>query len=642
MLRRSPPAAALAVFALLWGVACSNDATDVQKSFTQHDTGEPRQAVATQTERGNETEVSARDGQGSPIRQSAQQSESEDKLSELLAIAQRVRSNPRRAFSDCDQLSAYTSSMERALEAGQLDWAEEEEETEESPYLLTTGAGIMSPTGTNLRVAGVDEPDHVKVVGDYIYDTAPTDVTEAGRIVWTTGVDLRIVKATPGSPPQTLADIEFPRPTGVRLGSNFEALIEDTVAIFFASHRYASYLYEYDITDPARPQFVKLLEVSGAHVRSVRLVAGKAVVILESHMMLPLRTGRDSPLYLAERYPSYRVLDHTLQSVADGMLVDCQGVHLPLSDRFPFNGTVVMSIDLNEGLTAQKSIMVLNRPRDIYVSGPSVYIGVHGRAGYELHRVSLRSDQHPRYAGSVLVDGRLDEWLMDEYDGRLRLYTLGNYGSGVANRLRVVRLGDWWADHSRKTVDDWEIAGVDVDGGGWRAAFFGDRVYIVQPGRGLAQWKEYEFRESESPTWIRDFIVPGGAIHVQPLGDDGVLILGMAGDLYEGGRSVLVAHRRDSSGAVRSTQLELGSERMPAVYEYRRMTIHNGVAWPLKFKGGGAVVLCGVEVTEDQVTLGPRIFAGQEFLYLVPRDDRMLLVTRAGVSLLSEEWRYVE
>jgi Beta propeller domain len=351
-------------------------------------------------------------------------------------------------------------------------------------------AGSTSDTGTNVQVAGVDEADVSKRSGDLVLTVAGTrngltvlrtsagSAQVAGRLATDFHPDQLLVSGTtvllfgtePGGP--------VVQPEAGGSGRKAPTVLPAP------SVTPRTQVAEVDVADPAHPRIVRTLTLDGTSA-GARLSGGLVQLALSaSPSRLPLvqpAPGANDPSGSAamkqaqarnravvdsspveQWLPGYTLTAANGRS-SSGSVVDCSRVGVP--DRFSGLGTLtLLTFDLKtQGLARWDAAGVVASGTTLYATGAHTYVATtawqqrvgpipSGRAGgtvvvpaparTQIHEFATESGR-VRYLGSGEVTGTLlDQYSLDEYQGRLRVATTQGPAGDIVYPMAVPGLPD--------------------------------------------------------------------------------------------------------------------------------------------------------------------------------------------------------
>jgi Beta propeller domain len=405
---------------------------------------------------------------------------------------------------------------------------------------------------TNVQEAGVDEPDLVKTDGEHLFA-----VGEGKLQAIAVGPHPRHVDSLP-----------------LRAGTEHELLMHGNRVIVLSrggqefmplrlSMGYSpvaakTILTEVDVHDPTSMRVLSRLELEGGYA-SARLVGGTLRVVLVSQ--LPRELGFEPPRpdetptqaaarnrkkvsrsRLANWMPSRIRTNVRTKSRSRSPLVRCRSVRRPPA----FSGLgmlTVMTADLDGGLRVVDSDAVLADGQIVYSSTTGLYVATQrwsdepGERGVTtpLHKFDVSKAGRTEYRASGVVAGFLvNQWALDEQDGRLRVASTDAPG--------------WWGGPDERDSESFvtvleEDGGKLVSVGRVGGLGKGERIYAVRFMEDVGY--VVTFRQVD-PLYIVDLSAPrrprvagelkiqGYSSYLHPIGDD--LILGVGQDATEQGR----------------------------------------------------------------------------------------------------------
>ena len=410
-------------------------------------------------------------------------------------------------------------------------------------------------SGTNTQVAGVDEPDIVKTDGDRII--AAVD----GRLQLLTvdGAELTDSLALDGWDHRLFL-------SGDRLlvfsrGDLYATPLDVSAdAILPAYGGPVTLIHEVDLSG-GELDLVATLRVEGSYL-SARSVDGIARVVVSAFPAdlpfvypsspaaedLALETNRRviQESTLETWLPSYTLLDADGDVVDEGLVVACDQVHRP-AEFAGFDTLAVLTLDLQATLTAGDATAVIARGETVYASTESLYVATNVWVPAELvgdrslepldedystaiHQFDI-SQREVRYVASGSVDGHLlNQFAMDEYDGRLRIATTDGapwtFREDSESRITILQPRDG------ELV---EVGSVGDMGRGERifsVRFIGETAYVVT-FRQVDPLYVVDLRDPESPEVTGELKIAGYSAYLHPVGDG--LILGIGQDATDEG-----------------------------------------------------------------------------------------------------------
>ncbi len=406
-------------------------------------------------------------------------------------------------------------------------------------------------SGTNVQVAGVDEPDVIKTDGD--------------RIVAIVERKLYYVDVS-GSVPELLGSLYLGDAWGHTMfvsgdrafvfatGYGIAPLPATAESSVIPSYGETTVIQEIDLSDPEDLEVVRTMTVEG-RLLSARSIGDTGRIVLSSYPAelafvypsgpaaepIAEQTNRQivQNSMLDDWLPNYTVTDG--DSIVDqGLLVDCDGVHAP-AEFAGFNTVSVVTVDFSEGLGSSESVGVIANGETIYASTESLYvatnvwvpgewIGDTSLGDFEeeystaVHKFDISGEGPAEYRASGSVDGHLlNQFSMDEYEGRLRIATTDGppWGFGDESESFVVVLEE---DGDRLV----EVGRVGDMGRGERifsVRFIGEVGYVVT-FRQTDPLYVVDLRDPGNPTVTGELKIPGYSAYLHPIGDGRLIGVG--------------------------------------------------------------------------------------------------------------------
>ena len=287
-----------------------------------------------------------------------------------------------RAFDDCDALTSELHRRGLAQVARGADGGVLRSGAADAAIAAEAQAGGAAEwSGTNVQVAGVDEPDVVKTDGSHLYTVADGEL----RVVDVRDAHPRVVATLPigdGAPRDLLLHegrlliLGDDVPTAGRAPDPL-ASDELNVALSMAVPR--TRLWWVDVSDPAAPEITSTMAVDGG-LLTARLTDGTARVVIRSLPVLPdvLRSSDADPAGV-QRGLQDATADAWLPRVSvDGgaaaPLVGCTAVRAPAGGD-DLGVVSVLSLDLDRaGLDAERVDAVLGAAATVYADADSLYV----------------------------------------------------------------------------------------------------------------------------------------------------------------------------------------------------------------------------------------------------------------------------
>jgi len=425
-----------------------------------------------------------------------------------------------------------------------------------SPQPAASGAGGAGGTtlGTNVQVAGVDELDHVKALGDRIYDLdgeGNLRITDAGSLDVRSRVDVTPAPIGGGDDDMTTAQqllvaqdrvVVFGTETEVSAPVAGDPSATQAVTSFLT----ATFV---DATDVTAPVVTDHVRVEGRLV-SARLVGGEIRLVTTSEMAdlgFVLPTTPSSVAKALEQNRRSVALSEAADWIPDWQragadptpLVPCDRVHVPDT----FSGvamTSMVTFPIGTGTFEPAATSILAPGDTLYAGLDTVAIssGVwvdpidRDRLRFDdwqtaVHEFSFAGGEPPGYEGSGLVDGS----------------TVGQFAFGeIGGSLGVVTTtGTPWAQDMSKNAVDLVVLTPDGEGaltrtaevgdlaggaGGVSAVRFVDGRVLVSTGPFGQQVRVVDVSDPAAPRAAGEVTVPGPVGYFHPLPDDRSLLIG--------------------------------------------------------------------------------------------------------------------
>ncbi|MCB2224678.1 MAG: beta-propeller domain-containing protein [Actinobacteria bacterium] len=421
-------------------------------------------------------------------------------------------------------------------------------------------------SGTNVQVAGVDEPDIVK--------------TDGTRILAITDGKLSYVDVSTGEP-LLLGTLQLTE------GWNHQMLVVGETAYLFANggglialptdvaadgariwpgyQTNTMMVFQVDLSDPAAMKVTRTMTVEGQYL-SARLIDGTIRVVVSSYpsdlpfvyptneasQQIALEANRSviDLTTLEDWLPEYTMVESDGSS-SEGLVVSCDRTHRP-AEFAGFETLSVLTIDGEQGVGGGgEATAVIADGETVYASTESLYVATNvwvpgwwlegeETGDFEesystaIHKFSISGNGPATYEASGSVDGHLlNQFSMDEYDGYFRV---------------AVTDGPPWGfdDDSESYVDVLEQQGdrlVEVGSVGdmgageriYSVRFIGDAAYVVT-FRQVDPLYVVDLSDPTAPAVAGELKIAGYSAYLHPLGDG--RLLGIGQDADEDGRTL--------------------------------------------------------------------------------------------------------
>jgi uncharacterized secreted protein with C-terminal beta-propeller domain len=363
--------------------------------------------------------------------------------------------------------------------------------------------GGLDYSGTNIQVAGVDEPDMVKTDGYFLYVL--------------TGEHVVILRAYPASQAQVISRIDVGEDAS-------EILVKDNRLVVFQRQRPDEHVKIYNIADRAYPKLIQDVSFERSRYIDARMIDDHVYVVISRYVQIDPNDGLILP-----------------KITNNGAATEVQPTQIcHFDDPAPYYEFIlVVSIDLVDREVRYKSFMA-DSTSDMYVSRSNIYIagvdygGLHVWDWWSffwiestnLHKISI-DDGFINYVASGNVTGWvLNQFSMDEYEGYFRVATTSGgawAGSGSQNNLYV--LGS-----TMETVGSLEnlATGETIHS----ARFMANRCYLVTFKK-IDPFFVIDLSDPTSPTVLGELKIPGYSDYLHPY--DANHIIGLGKDAYDMG-----------------------------------------------------------------------------------------------------------
>ena len=511
-----------------------------------------------------------------------------------------ARSIPAESFADC---AAFSAAIRARAVAAMHRFVDEAERSPNNRCSVDFGGALRGTlpdsnvsfsaadlpanpstfTDTNTQVHGIDEGDIVETDGRHLY------VASQGL--------LRVLSAWPAANTHELAKVRF-------AGIVKQLLLhEQRLVVLYTTRQVGpplrfrtrggcpwcgieaqdgpSWIAVLDVRNPAQPELIRELELSGSvsalrrigstvhavisdapiavHTTSVRIPGCVQTDLERAQRMAGLRTYRQESEAAIRNADILALLPRVHDSAFPDRPTTCNNIHLvEAGDTLTF--TTLLSFDLT-GVRPTTDVKLLERSGMVYVSAESAYVAVPEQAQVQapilagapshsvIHRVAVGADPAAsRYEASGRVPGRLlNQFAMDEWQGHLRVAsTVEAVGSAERRYNAVSVLAQQNGELRTVGLLDRIAPREDVRS----VRFMGARGYVVtfeviDPLFVLA------LEEPRAPRVLSELKVEGFSTYIHPLDDGHLLTIG-----YE-------TESRQFFGPLNAIQLQLFDVRDP-------------------------------------------------------------------------------
>ncbi len=419
-------------------------------------------------------------------------------------------------------------------------------------------------SGTNVQVAGVDEPDIVKTDGERIFAIAQ------GRLYWIDAV----------GEPEIVASLQLDG-WGQQLFLSGDSLLVITSGGYFGveplggvasgmivpeSRTERVVLSEVDVSDPDNFAAVRTLTLDGSTLSS-RMADGTVRIVVRSgpigfEWAYPEGSGIRAEQKAIEAnkklieestlenwVPWYILKDHRSGTTSDGPVLGCDQVGHP--DEFSgLTMLTILSIDLDEGLEPGNSLGLLAEGQTIYASNDNLYVATSPWMAWpatrweeqskddtlktQIHMFDISDPATAQYVASGEVEGvLLSQWSMDEYEGTLRVVVTDEnpwWGSSDVPDTAVVTMQQRGAE----LVQVGEVDGLGKNERVYAVRFIEDKGYVVT-FRQVDPLYVVDLSDPTDPEVKGELKINGYSAYLHPIGED--LLLGVGQDATDEGRT---------------------------------------------------------------------------------------------------------
>lgn len=435
----------------------------------------------------------------------------------------------------------------------------------QSPPTTVTGTATEAGgegsefSGTNVQVAGVDEPDIVK--------------TDGNRVLAIADATLHIVDVSGDSPTELGA-------IGLDEGTSHEMLVVgDRVYVFGQSDVYTIYgdaeiaaddeyypdypstltITEIDISEPSEPTVTTSVTLEGSYL-SARLLDGTIRLVTSTpqptgfDFVTPSGPGAEDVAEDANRKViEDSTIDQWLPAILgpDGerqTLIDCSKLYAP-GEFSGFSTLSVMTIDGNSGLGDLGAVGVMADGETVYSAGESLYVSTNRWVSEDMldeqgnplsgeeystaiHKFDTTGSEPATYLASGSVRGHvLNQFSMDELEGNLRVATTDGDPWGIAtdsSQSFVTVL----AQEDDQLVEIGQVGELGPTEEIQSVRFVGDVGYVVT-FRQTDPLYTIDLSDPTKPAVVGELKILGYSAYLHPAGDG--LLIGVGQDATEEG-----------------------------------------------------------------------------------------------------------
>lgn len=432
-------------------------------------------------------------------------------------------------------------------------------EAEDGPPVATTDDPPPTGTrsGTNLQVAGVDEPDLLKLDDRYVYIVANNE--------------LLILDAADPENPLELSRLTFAGTPSRLFISGDRALVIASQATNVASSTctyaydcqfrgdgYGTWLSVVDLTDRASPRVLRRIALSGSFLAARRVDSNVYIVTEQGinwtppSLPVPVMEADTAAESAAKLLQNRERAVETIQSTelnitwgtTEDVLVDSEGTESPNpagspqvttydSGGIPQGQVLVTSFALQTSERLRQS-RILTSPGAVYATAERLYLatpeiaGSYGAPAQDstfVHAFELDQDR-TRYLGSGRVSGHvINQFALDEWDGHLRVATSQGWvpDPDVESVVSVLRL------EQNRLVTEGRLDGLAPTEDIRAVRFVGGRGYVVTFKKTDPLFV-IDLGNPQSPELLGELKIPGFSTYLHPLDDQHLLSIGYDAD----------------------------------------------------------------------------------------------------------------
>jgi len=434
---------------------------------------------------------------------------------------------------------------------------------------------------TNVQEAGVDEPDVAKLQGGHLYAL--------------TGGVLRVVDVRPAAP-VLVGSLEVAAGT-----YGGELLVHRDTVLVLTQTQTGTRLTQVDVRDRAAPRVVRVQDADGAYVTArltgstARVVTAHRPSVLSPAARRPIaRTGAKDWL------PRVRFADRRSGRRFFRSAAPCDDVARPVGPFAGLDATTVLTVDLERGLPAVDSDVLMAAAHTVYASPGALYVATQAAVpapaavapGEEVpappplttavHRFDTARPGVTEYRSSGTVRGTLlNQFSLSEHRGVLRAATTewplwwnGGPAGATESESAVTTL----TERDGRLVQTGRVGGLGRGERIYAVRFIDDVGYVVT-FRQTDPLYTLDLADPARPRVLGELKILGYSAYLHPVGED--LLLGVGQDATEQGMQtgaqVSLFDVSDLRRPVRLHQAPLGARGARAgVEDDHRAFLH----WP--------------------------------------------------------------
>jgi hypothetical protein len=470
-------------------------------------------------------------------------------------------------------LEEAEASMDDSADAGDRSTAQAE---------LAAGSGEGEFSETNNQEASVDEADLVK--------------TDGQRLVVASGNRLEIIDVT-GSTPRLVNTVQLPdevwggelflsgnRAVLMTSGYTPEPFLRGAADLAWFPGSSTGRVMEIDLEAGT---IERTLEFEGSYL-SAREIDGTIRIVVSAseqrfNFVFPSSQGAEDTAEAANRgliesstiemwLPTYRVIDGGPggEVVTDGPIVECGDVHLP-AEFAGFGSLVVLTADIDDGLTVTDSLSVFTDGRTVYASPDRLAVATPRWPEYDeegnikegtddyrtaIHHFDISDPANTSYTASGTVRGHLlNQYSLSESNGFLRVATTDGTPWDSRNSESYVTV---LAEEGGQLVQVGQVGGLGVGEQIFAVRFLGDLAYVVTFEQ-IDPLYTVDLTDPANPVVRGELKIPGVSDYLHPWGDGYLVAVGRDGDDQglTGGVVATLFDVRDANNPTQVTKLPL-------------------------------------------------------------------------------------
>jgi hypothetical protein len=415
-----------------------------------------------------------------------------------------------------------------------------EGETRNNTPSLVAGEDFST---TNVQEEGVDEPDHVKTDGRFVY------VADEDGF-------LRSFDVTGGAP-QPLQNLAID-------GYEAELLLRgDKLFVISgpggqAADGVGTIIREVDVSDPSAMRVTRIMQVEGSFVGG-RMTGGTARIVVQTEPDIDIPPDDDGEYVEEEAQdrteraikrakigswrPAYKLVDRNTGKKSWRALVPCRSVRRPV--EFAGVGTLtVLTIDLDRGLPAVDSDAIFADADTVYASHDSLYTATErwdesddpeADSATTIHKFAAPAAPETSYRASGAVDGYLlSQWSLSEHEGVLRAATTTEAPweseDGAESESSVYALKE---SDAGSLSEIGRVGGLGKGEVIFAVRFIGTTGYVVT-FREIDPLYTIDLSDPTRPRVAGELKIPGYSAYLHPVGEG--MLLGVGQDADSRGR----------------------------------------------------------------------------------------------------------